>query len=89
MKSLFDASELASLLPPEAGWIAQSISFEFDTSDRMIDHAAAPIIEVLAGEQRGGLPAFRLITSHLSELFGVNLSAALGLSAGFSSLDGD
>ena len=89
MKKLFDASMLASLLPSESGWIAQSIDFEFSTSDRMISHAAVPIIEVLAGEHRGGLPAFRLITSHLSELFGVNMAAALGLSAGFSSLDGD
>ena len=89
MKKLFEASKLASLLPSESAWIADSINFEFNTSDRMIGHAAAPITEVLAGEQRGGLPAFRLITSHLSELFGVNMAGALGLSAGFSSLDGD
>jgi predicted lipoprotein len=89
MKMLFDTSNLASLLPSESGWIADSINFEFNTSDRMIGHAAAPIAEALAGEGRGGLPAFRLITSHLSELFGVNMAAALGLSAGFSSLDGD
>ncbi|MFI0847486.1 imelysin family protein [Mesorhizobium sp. IMUNJ 23232] len=89
MKKLFDASELASLLPSESAWVADSINFEFNTSDRMIGHATTAIAEVLAGEQRGGLPAFRLITSHLSELFGVNLAAALGLSAGFSSLDGD
>ena len=89
MKKLFDASQLGSLLPSESAWIADSIDFEFNTSDRMIGHTAAPITAVLAGEQRGGLPAFRLITSHLSELFGVNMAGALGLSAGFSSLDGD
>jgi predicted lipoprotein len=31
----------------------------------------------------------RLVTSSLSELFGVRLAGALGLTAGFSSLDGD
>jgi predicted lipoprotein len=89
MKTLFEMSGLASLLPSDAAWIADSISFEFDTSGRMIGHVAKPITEVLAAPQRGGLPAFRLITSHLSELFGVNMAGALGLSAGFSSLDGD
>ncbi|MDQ6435699.1 imelysin family protein [Mesorhizobium sp. LHD-90] len=89
MKALFEASGLADLLPSDSGWIADSIGFEFNTAQTMIGHEPVPITEILASDHRGGLPAFRLITSHLSELFGVNLSAALGLSAGFSSLDGD
>jgi predicted lipoprotein len=39
--------------------------------------------------QRNQLDHFRLTTSTLSELIGVRLTGALGLSAGFSSLDGD
>ncbi|MEQ1951406.1 imelysin family protein [Mesorhizobium yinganensis] len=89
MKALFEASGLASLLPAESAWIAQSIDFEFNTSQTMIGHEPAPIADMLSSDNRGGLPALRLITSHLSELFGVNMAAALGLSAGFSSLDGD
>lgn len=89
MRKLFDASGLATKLPADAAWIAQSITFEFNTADRMLGSAAGPIAEVLADPQRGGLPAVRLITSHLSELFGTNLAGALGLTAGFSSLDGD
>ena len=39
--------------------------------------------------KRQALVVARLITSHLSELFGVKLAGELGISAGFSSLDGD
>ena len=40
-------------------------------------------------KKRQALAITRLITSHLSELFGIRLAAELGLTAGFSSLDGD
>jgi predicted lipoprotein len=89
LQELFEASKLAEKLPSDSAWIADSINFEFNTAERMVGTASGPIAEVLAGERRSGLQAFRLITSHLSELFGVNLSGALGLTAGFSSLDGD
>ena len=47
-------------------------------------------LEVLEDQdKRQALAVTRLITSHLSELFGVTLAGELGLSAGFSSLDGD
>ncbi len=89
MRKLFDASGLAAKLPADTAWIAQSIAFEFNTADRMLAGATGPVADVLADPQRGGLPAVQLITSHLSELFGTNLAGALGLTAGFSSLDGD
>ena len=89
LQGLFEASKLAGKLPSDSAWIADSINFEFNTAGRMLGTANGPIADVLGGERRGGLQAFRLITSHLSELFGVNLSGALGLTAGFSSLDGD
>ncbi len=89
MRKLFEASGLADKLPADSAWIADSITFEFNTANTMFDKAAGPIVEVLKDERRNGLPAAMLITSHLSELFGINLAGALGLSAGFSSLDGD
>jgi len=89
LQKLFDASGIGALLAPDSAWIAQSINFEFNTAGRMLTGASGPIDTVLAGQQRNGLQAFRLISSHLSELFGVNLAGALGLTAGFSSLDGD
>lgn len=90
LRALLDASGLVGTLPADSQWIAQSIGFEFDNADHMTDLAAGPIAEVLQDKKkRGGLVVTRLITSHLSELFGVTLAGQLGLSAGFSSLDGD
>lgn len=90
LRTLFDVSGLTGRLPADSQWIAQSIGFEFNNAEHMTDIAAGPILEVLADEKtRRGLTVTRLITSHLSELFGVTLAGQLGLSAGFSSLDGD
>jgi len=89
-RKLFDASKLGSLLATDMAWIAESITFEFNTADTILGRVAGPIPDVLADqERRGGLSAIRLITSHLSELFGTSMAGALGLTAGFSSLDGD
>ncbi len=88
LRELFAVSGIADGLPSDTAWIADSVAFEFRTADTMLDGLDADA--ALADEAgRGRLVSVRLITSHLSELFGVNLAAALGLSAGFSSLDGD
>ncbi len=89
MRKMFEASGLGGKLPQDSAWIAESINFEFNTANLMFDKAAGPIVEVLKDDRRNTLPAVLLITSHLSELFGINLAATLGLTAGFSSLDGD
>jgi predicted lipoprotein len=87
-RDLFEVSGIADGLPSDSAWIADSVAFEFRTADTMLD--GLDVGDALAdAEARSRLVSVRLITSHLSELFGVNLSAALGLSAGFSSLDGD
>jgi predicted lipoprotein len=90
MRKLFEASGLAGLLPQEYAWVAESIGFEFANAQRALEAAEGPIAEVLADpERRERLAYVRLVTSSLSELFGVRLAGALGLTAGFSSLDGD
>lgn len=90
MKALFGASALADTLPAETRWIAQSIDFEFGNAIRAATDAEAPVGDVLADPSlRSKLGYFALVTSSLSELFGKRLSAELGLTSGFSSLDGD
>ncbi|BCH28282.1 peptidase M75 [Mesorhizobium sp. L-8-10] len=90
MKALFDASGLAGTLPESAGWIASSIDFEFGNAIHAATGAQGPIGDVLADPtRRSKLSYFKLVTTSLSELFGKRLSAELGLTAGFSSLDGD
>jgi predicted lipoprotein len=90
LRTLFDTSGLAGRLGDDAAWVSQSIGFEFDNGEIFLDRGAGPITEVLADQdKRQALVTVRLITSHLSELFGVTLAGELGISAGFSSLDGD
>ena len=90
MKALFDASKFGSLLPADSGWIAQSIDFEFANAQNAVAGITGPIDAVLADpEKRAKLTYFGVVTSSLSELFGTRLAGALGLTAGFSSLDGD
>jgi predicted lipoprotein len=49
-----------------------------------------PVADILADEDRAGeLGYLVILTQSLQRLFGEQLTAALGLSVGFSSLDGD
>lgn len=90
MRALFDASGLADALPENTSWIAQSIDFEFGNAIRAAEGAVGPIEEVLADpERRSKLAYFKLVAKSLSNLFDKRLSSELGLTAGFSSLDGD
>ncbi|GAA4125940.1 imelysin family protein [Aminobacter aganoensis] len=90
MKALFDASQFGSLLPDDFQWVAQSIDFEFANAQNAAAAVTGPIDAALSdAEKRGKLNYFGVVTSGLSELFGTRLAGALGLTAGFSSLDGD
>lgn len=90
MKALFDASKFETLLPADSEWIGQSIDFEFANAKTAAAGTTGPIDGVLGNEtSRGKLDYFNVVTSSLSELFGTRLAGALGLTAGFSSLDGD
>lgn len=90
MKALFDTSGLAEALPDDKKWIAKSIDFEFNNALNALASANGPIEDVLADPaKRGRLTYTGVVTSSLSELFGTRLSAEFGLTAGFSSLDGD
>ncbi|CAI2931675.1 imelysin family protein [Aminobacter niigataensis] len=90
MKALFDASKFGSLLSDDSQWVAQSIEFEFANAQNAVAAVSGPIDAALAdAEKRGKLGYFGVVTSSLSELFGTRLAGALGLTAGFSSLDGD
>jgi hypothetical protein len=90
LSDLFEAADLAPLLDSDNSWIPDSVSFEFANVDNALKAADGPVAVVLKDmEKRKKLDYARLVTSSLSELFGVRLAGALGLSAGFSSLDGD
>jgi predicted lipoprotein len=90
LAKLFAASDLGSLLGPENSWMPDSVRFEFANAKTAFKAVDGPIADDLKdAEKRKKLDYARIVTSSLSELFGVRLSGALGLTAGFSSLDGD
>jgi predicted lipoprotein len=90
MNSLLEASKLAEALPADQSWMEGEAAFEFANAAQAAKAADGPIADMLADpERRGKLTYFGLVTSSLSEIFGTQMSGALGLTAGFSSLDGD
>jgi len=91
LSKLFDASHLANLAKGDDSYLGSSIDFEFtNAQNALADLKGKPIDAILADSKlREKLSYFRVVTSSLSDLFGTRLSAALSLTAGFSSLDGD
>jgi len=90
MKALLEASKLAGALPTDQAWMGNEALFEFSNAANAAAAAEGPVADVLADpDKRAKLAYFGLVTSSLSEIFGTQMSGALGLTAGFSSLDGD
>ncbi|TGQ65037.1 MAG: peptidase M75, Imelysin [Mesorhizobium sp.] len=88
--ALFQASQLGDALPEDARWIAESIHIQLVNGVATAKSVQGPINKALADPAlREKLEHFRLITSSLSTLLGTRLTAEFGLTAGFSSLDGD
>ncbi|MBZ9701123.1 MULTISPECIES: imelysin family protein [unclassified Mesorhizobium] len=87
---LFEASKLGDALPADARWMAESIRIQLVNGVATAKSVQGPIDMALADPAlRAKLEHLALITSSLSTLFGTRLTAEFGLTAGFSSLDGD
>ena len=90
MDNLFQASRLGDALPPDARWMAESIHIQLVNGVAAATAVTGPIDKALADPVlRRKLDYFALVTSSLSTLIGTRLTAEFGLTAGFSSLDGD
>ena len=90
LKALFGASGYGRSPTADAAAIVTAIDAEFDKALAAAQAADAPVADLLADPvRRASLIDFGKATSRLSDLVGKQLSAKLGLSAGFSSLDGD
>ncbi|PTE10293.1 imelysin family protein [Mesorhizobium helmanticense] len=90
MDALFQASRLGDALPPDARWMAESIHIQLVNGAADATAIKGPIGKALADPaQRQKLDHFSLVTSSLTTLIGTRLTAEFGLTAGFSSLDGD
>lgn len=87
---LFQASKLGDALPADARWMAESIHIQLTNGVATAKSVTGPIDKALADPAlRDKLDHFALITSSLSTLIGTRMTAEFGLTAGFSSLDGD
>ena len=90
LRAYFEISGMASILPEDERWLANSIEFEFNNAQEILERLQLPVAEVLEDEERRGeLGYLVILTQSLQRLFGEQVTAALGLSVGFSSLDGD
>ena len=89
LRDLFGASGLATLLPAPQAYMGVSIDFEFANADRTLAGLSEPLTDAVASPRRQDLTYLQIVTGNLQNLFDAQLSQALGLSNGFSSLDGD
>ncbi|MHA6687013.1 imelysin family protein [Mesorhizobium sp. A556] len=90
MDRLFTVSHVGDALSPEAHWMADSTHILLANGAADARAVTGPIGEALADPaRRAKLDHFALVTSTLSGLIGTRMTAEFGLTAGFSSLDGD
>lgn len=90
LRRLFDLSSIGMAPPAEHADIAGAITAEFDKVDAALDRLSGPIADIVADpDQVAALTEVIESTQALQMLIGEQLSSALGLSVGFSSLDGD
>jgi predicted lipoprotein len=90
LRALFEQSHIADALPSDAASTANSIRFEFANVERALRAVTLPIEQAAADADQHGKLAYAVIVSQsLQKLVGQDLAAALGLSVGFSSADGD
>lgn len=90
MQTLFQGSGLDVAGGAENAWVANTGGFEFRNAERGLAVLTKPVEAALGDpKQRHAYDYLVLVTQSLGTILGENLPAALGLSVGFSSLDGD
>lgn len=90
MRKLVAVSGMARAVPEAQKGLENSIDFQFGQAVRAIDLVTLPVEQAVADEKQAhALDYLVLVTGSLQAMLGEQLSAALGLSVGFSSLDGD
>mgnify|MGYP001052717389 CR=1 FL=1 len=90
MRRLLVQSGITGAVGDHYGGLGNSIDFEFGNAERALGLVTLPVDQALADEKQvQALNYLVIVTGSLQALIGEQLSAALGLSVGFSSLDGD
>lgn len=90
LEALVEGSRIGEASGEDNAWVANSAAFELGNVARAVGLVTEPVEAALADpSQKQALDYLVIITQSLDTVFGESLSAALGLSVGFSSLDGD
>lgn len=90
LRDLYVVSGVGELAGGKDPSLAGSIEFEFGNAERALNAVTQPVEQAVADpKQAQGLNYLVIVTGSLQTQIGEQLSTALGLSVGFSSLDGD
>ena len=90
LHDFFVAAHYPEAIGTTNAWVTNGVVFEFENAARAASLIVDPIEEAVNDpEQLQALNYMAVITGSLDHLLGENLAAALGLSFGFSALDGD
>lgn len=90
LKTLLVASDIWEYAPTEQFWIGEQAIAEFGKAAEVAAQVTGTVEEAVADPaQKAALEALVAASQRIGKLTGEDLPAALGLSVGFSSLDGD
>jgi hypothetical protein len=90
LEALLEKSRIAEATTADNLWVGNSAAFEFGNAERAGKVVTEPVEQALDDpRQKKALDYLVIVTQSLDTILGENLAAALGLSVGFSSLDGD
>lgn len=90
LEKLVAVSGMARAVGEDQQGLDNSIAFEFRNAHRALGLITLPVEQAVADEKQAfALSYLVIVTQSLQAMVGEQLSAALGLSVGFSSLDGD
>ncbi|TDH35955.1 peptidase M75, Imelysin [Pseudohoeflea suaedae] len=90
LQELYKASGMIELTPEDIQRYGTSAMFELSNAQRTIDRMKQPLPQAAADpETRDAANYLRLVLLSIRDTFSGRIAGGLGLSAGFSSLDGD
>ncbi|WP_279480022.1 imelysin family protein [Aureimonas sp. SK2] len=90
LSTLLSEGGLFTLLPPASQWAGPSIGLEFETAGRILASLDRPVPDLVeTPEGRSRLESVAIAVRGVETVLSGEVAPALGLSAGFSSLDGD
>ncbi|MDO8360928.1 MAG: imelysin family protein [Devosia sp.] len=90
LRDFFVAAKYLEALGTTNSWVASSVMFELDNAVRAATALVDPIDKVVGDPVLfAAFKSLVTVTGSLDSLLGTNLATALGLSVGFSQLDGD